>query len=160
MSELIRDGDPHGFGSHLPVLKMVLALVKPRKVLELGTGYYSTPSFLHCETVKQLVSLETDPEWAGRVEGSVDDTRLDLRSVTDVVKEMPPLSAFDLVFVDNGQSVHERVDAIRAVLGAASYPVAVVHDAEYPDYRMAIAELAANSMIFDDPQHQTAVCWT
>lgn len=154
----IREGDPHGYSSHLRILRMVLALVQPERVLELGAGQYSTPEFLKCESVEHLTSLESDPEWATQMTHAIEDDRLNLQLVEDLPAAVPSLTGYDLVFVDNGQSVHERVAGIRAVL-ERPHPVTVIHDAEVPDYRLMISQLAEDYMVFDHPQHQTAVCW-
>lgn len=141
------------YASHLPTLNFVLALVKPKRVLELGAGLYSTPAFLECPTVERLLSIETDKEWAERVQ----DERLTLRLVDDTVEALPKdLMAFDLVFIDNADNATDRNRAIRAVL-ERPYPVTVIHDAEV--YGGTINELAENRMIFNNLTPYTAVCW-
>lgn len=161
LAEAQAQDDPHGFGSHLRILKMVLGLVKPLRVLELGAGWFSTPEFLKCDSVAEVTSLETDGEWAERVKEAIDDPRLKLRLVDDVAAEVSrlKLTDFNLIFVDNGQSVGERVEGIRSVLKRQDRPPVVIHDAEYPDYRMVISQLAGEHIVFDHPQHHTAVVW-
>lgn len=141
------------YASHLPTLKFVLALVKPRLVLELGAGLYSTKAFLDCPSVERVRSIETDREWAKRVQ----DERLTMRVVDDTVAELPHnLMDYDLVFIDNADNPADRERAIRAVLGR-EHPVTVIHDAEV--YAAAITEGAANFMVFNSLVPNTAVCW-
>ena len=143
---------PDTYASHLPVLQMMLGLVKPKRVLELGCGSHSTPLFLQAGV--KLTSLETDEEWFMKAEGYGD---FDVRLVEDVVESLPLLTDFDLVFIDNSDNETDREKAIRAVL-SQDHPVTVIHDAEYPLYRAAIEE-AKNYMIFSDLVPHTAVCW-
>ena len=143
---------PDTYASHLPVLQMMLGLVKPKRVLELGSGPHSTPLFLQAGV--KLTSLETDEGWFMKAEGYGD---FDLRLVEDVVESLPLIGDFDLVFIDNSDNETDREKAIRAVLSQA-HPVTVIHDAEYPLYRAAIEE-AKNYMIFSDLVPHTAVCW-
>lgn len=122
------------YASHLPVLKAVMALLKPKEVLELGAGLHSTPFFLTCP-IKRLVSVETDPEWAIKVTKECPDSRLSIRTSLD---NLTPLS-FDLVFIDNGTTKAEREKAIRWGLEGA-HPPTIVHDAEV--YATLLSELA------------------
>jgi predicted O-methyltransferase YrrM len=144
------------YASHLPILKFVLALVKPKEVLELGAGKYSTAEFLACESVERLTSLETNPEWASTVSMATGDDRLDLWTVEDIPAVLPDLRKFDLVFIDNGNDATERSAAIRAVL-SRPHPVTVIHDAEV--YAGVIHELAENRITFNFDTPYTAVCW-
>lgn len=141
------------YASHLPTLKFVLALVKPKMVLELGAGLYSTQAFLDCPTVERVRSIETDKEWARRVQ----DERLTMRLVDDTVEALPAsLTDYDLVFVDNADNFTDRERTIRAVLGR-EHPVTVIHDAEV--YHQAITECAENFIVFNNLLPHTAVCW-
>ena len=119
-------------GSHIPVLvRMVLATTGP--ILELGTGFYSTP-LLHwlCVAAKRrLVSCESHPsyyavalnyatDWHKIV--LVDDwDKLDLTPGTD------PLLRWSFVLVDHGPGPRRRVEFHR-VANLADYIVA--HDTE------------------------------
>lgn len=124
------------YASHLPVLRAVLATYKPKRVLELGSGPYSTPLFLDAGV--KLTSLETDDEWFMKAEAFAD---FDLRLVENVAESLPLLIDFDLVFVDDSHDLAERERTIRAVL-SQSHPLTVLHDAEVREYRAAITELS------------------
>ncbi len=134
---------------------MVLALAKPKRVLELGVGKYSTPEFLGCPSLERLVSLETDKDWARQFQ----DERLTLRLVEDTADAIPTtLHNYDLVFIDNADNAPDRERAIRTVL-RREHPVTVIHDAEVPLYFEAIADMAENYIIFNNRLPCTAVCW-
>jgi predicted O-methyltransferase YrrM len=142
------------YASHLPILKFVLALVKPKRVLELGAGLYSTPEFLRCESIERVDSLETDPDWAARVNREVgNDDRLRIWKDDGLEQDY---ENYDLVFIDNGNNATERIAAIRAVL-SRPHPVTVIHDAEV--YAGVIHELAENRITFNFDTPYTAVCW-
>lgn len=147
------------YATHLPVIRMVLALMKPKRILELGAGVYSTKAFLDCPSLTRLTSLETDEEWMDRLKDEVADERLTLRLVEDTCEALPEsLRIYDLVFIDNADNPVDRERAIRAVLGR-EHPVVIVHDAENLWYRHAINELADCYMLFDAEVPNTAVVW-
>lgn len=139
------------YATHLSVLDK---LDRPKKVLELGAGAYSTPYFL--EHAKSVVSLETSPEWYAWVSDNFENRKLDLRLVEDIPRalEKIDLTKFDLVFVDNGDSAAERGAVIRAVL-SKPHPTVVVHDAEV--YGGLLNELAPGHEVFRDEEPWTAV---
>ena len=138
------------YASHLPVLRALVEMVKPRAVLEFGAGDYSTPFFLTLD-IESLWSVETDPAWAVRAQSN--DTR------HTVAAEAPSLSGFDLVFIDDGKNASDREHTIRNVL-KEDHPVFVIHDAEVPEYRAAIHDLASERAVFCAlAMPQTAVIW-
>lgn len=140
------------YASHLPTLRFVLALVKPKRVLELGAGIYSTPLFLACPSVERLETIETDERWVPEP-----SERLTVRLVKDTVEALPEdLTAYDLVFIDNADNPADRERTIRAVL-EQSHPVTVIHDADI--YDEAINQGAKNVVTFSERIPWTAVCW-
>ncbi len=130
---------------------MVLALVKPERVLELGAGNYSTPLFASYPTVELVVSVETDERWLPQGE------KITALLVTDTVAFLDNLD-YDLVFIDNADNATDRERAIRAVL-SKEHPPTVIHDAEHPPYHRAIEELSAHRLYFTAALPWTAVCW-
>lgn len=138
------------YSTHVPVLRALVRLVRPRKVLEFGAGDYSTPFFLSLD-IERLWSVETDPTWRSRAQS--DDAR------HRVSAETPSLSDYDLIFIDDGKNASDREHTIRNVL-STQHPVVAIHDAEVPEYRAAIHDLAPERAVFcafDTPQ--TAVVW-
>jgi predicted O-methyltransferase YrrM len=121
------------YASHLIALKALLATLKPRRILEFGSGLYSTSFFLRSRRLESLVSVEDDPEWAEQVRAN-GDKRLVVQPRFD-----GSLMDFDLVFIDSGRTVEERTKTIRWVL-RQEHPVVAIHDAE--TYARVIAELS------------------
>lgn len=129
------------YASHLPVLQALPSAFSIERVLELGAGLHSTPAFLALPGLKHLTSVENDPQWAARVRS--DDERHDVLVVEgSIADNLPPLEDYDLVFIDDSTSAHERARTIRAVLSQPHPPV-VIHDAEVPEYAAAIVECGA-----------------
>lgn len=146
------------YATHLPVIRMVLALLKPRKVLELGAGEYSTKEFL-ASPIERLTSLETDPAWMTRIRDEIADERLTLRFVDSIVEALPNrLTDYDLIFVDCDATPDLRAAAIEAVL-RKEHPPVIVHDAQVPAYRLALEIHADNFLVWDAENPSTAVCW-
>ena len=140
------------YGSHLPVLKALLAQHQPKLILELGSGLNSTPAFLSRPEVVRVVSVEPDREWRQIVSEACQDERLVLRPELDVDP-----SDFDLVFIDDGTNLNHRLETINRVL-QPDHPLTVIHDADVPEYLAAIRKAAMNYKIVNtDPP--TAVCW-
>ena len=144
------DIDPQRYSSHLPVLRSVLNSVKPKRILEFGAGLHSTPLF--CKSGAQVVSIESDPDWRKAVAWECDSPNLVLRSTY----EFTP-AEFDLIFVDDGECPEDRIRTLRLVL-PQPHPVVVIHDAEVPEYREIIEELAISHKTYKT-NPDTCVVW-
>jgi predicted O-methyltransferase YrrM len=144
------------YASHTETLCRTLSEVKPKNVLEIGSGRYSTKEILRCEYVEHLDSLETDPKWAEQVTQLCgDDPRL--RVYTAIPKpENWATQEYDLIFIDGPDTERERLENIRSVL-SRPHPVTVIHDAEHPPYRQAIEELTNGNVSYFGEGKQTAV---
>lgn len=160
---LVRELEKFAMASHVEVLRLALALLEPKLVLELGAGEHSTSEILKAESVDTLISLEDDPDWADRVDAAhPGDERLRLQRVDEVSESVPEdLHTFDLIFVDNGSTPQQRERAIREVLEHTDRPPVLIHDAEHPTYRRIIEELQPEErrVVFSGLNPQTAVCW-
>lgn len=111
------------YSSHLPTLRRVLRDFPIKRVLETGSGLYSTAFFLARGV--ELVSIENNPDW-----GQPKRPRHDFRLVDGPVwQHLPPLEGFDLIFVDDDPP-EEREETLRRVLAAAPALV-VAHDADH-----------------------------
>lgn len=130
------------YASHLPVLKALAEFVPLNRVLEYGSGKYSTPFFL--EHADKLVTIEADPEWRAKYPHAQG-------SEADVL-----VGGFDLVFIDDGQNAAEREETILAVLSQA-HPLTIIHDAEV--YADVIREHAGYHFVFRFEIPYTALCW-
>jgi hypothetical protein len=142
--------DTPNYASHLPVLRAVCGVLKPKRVLELGAGLHSTPFFLSLP-IEELVSVEGDEDWFAQIFLKFTDERLCLRRDYEGVS----LRKFDLIFIDDGTTAAEREFSIRWVLGR-KHPPTIIHDAEV--YATVIDELATHYAVMPtDPE--TAVVW-
>lgn len=54
--------DDYEWSSHQPLLNLLLNFFKPKLILELGMGIYSTPIFLEYNP-EQLICIENNKEW-------------------------------------------------------------------------------------------------
>lgn len=123
MAGLVPKDWPHSsFATHVPLLTDLMLSFGPRRILEAGSGLYSTGFFLSFN-IDRLVSVENNPEWAK----DWNDPRHDLELVGGrVVDHLPNLDGFDLIFIDD-DPVEARIKTIDHVLDRASCPV-VIHD--------------------------------
>jgi len=133
------------YASHVPVLGLLGRTYKVRRVLEFGSGRYSTTSFLNPELfplLEELHSFETDPNWYHVMrEFHRNDSRLTLTMTTERmsrVAERMDYSLYDLVFVDDSNTARLRFETIRAVAERCrAATLVVLHDYDNPLYRLA-----------------------
>lgn len=140
------------YGSHLPVLTMLLGVMRPRRVLEFGGGHHSTPAILDCPSVTKLATVEVDKKWRDELAETYPDDRLSLR------RRRPEITmSYGLILIDDGTDIAHRVRTIRYVL-SQQHPPVMIHDAEVPEYATAIEEFAINYSVFPT-NPDTAVVW-
>lgn len=117
-----KDWVASSYATHIPLLTDVMVSFGPKRILETGSGLYSTGFFLSFN-IDRLVSVENNPDWVKDWK----DLRHDLELVEGrVVDHLPDLAAFDLIFIDD-DPVDARVKTVDFVLANASCPV-VIHD--------------------------------
>ena len=153
-------------GTHVSVLKALAAVYKPLRVLELGSGLFSTPLFLDRSIFTDLEFLqvvENDPAWHKVVTDQVgDDPRMDYwlvdGEIAPVVTQLD-IAEFDLIFCDDSRSGSERCATIRALAPRVSHSaLVVVHDYEEQQYQDA--SRAFNHQFFVDRWNPSCgVCW-
>ena len=136
----------HDIGStHIPVLVSLGLTRHIERVLELGAGLYSTPTFLNRKvfpTLESLISFEDSPEWAMKVSNACSDERLTL------VSEFPNLEKpYDLIFVDNATDLSVRAATIRKVCDEVRDTLVVIHDANDVNYIPEIERFEWNKTI-------------
>lgn len=136
------------WGSHQPVLKAVLQVLKPRRAIECGCGDFSTPHFQ--SYVPNLLTIEHDPRWADVVMSRYKPWRAHKWLVKSFqatnstgIDDLPAgewekilayyknqgqtLTACDFLFVDTLRSAR-----VPAVLGLSCLtPVLLLHDLEH-----------------------------
>lgn len=145
------DIDPERYSSHLPILRSVIASVQPKRILEFGAGLHSTPLFV--KSGATVLSIESDPDWRKAIAWECASPNLVLRPELRTAKA----ADFDLIFIDDGESAQQREKTIRHVL-SQPHPVVVIHDAEVPEYRQAIEELAISHKTYKT-NPDTCVVW-
>lgn len=160
----IRDTHTTPFATHLPVLAGLATMAPVTRVLELGSGPYSTRLFLEIAAfphLEALRSFEDDPDWERVVRDAAgNDARLTLTLVDAVRTSVPrPLEGFDLIFIDDSRTFSERAQTITAVCEQSpSAPLVVIHDFEHREYRRA-SKPFKHRFVFDSFTPQVGVCW-
>ncbi len=145
-NKVARSDNP--YATHLPILVGLAGVWRIRRVIELGSGLYSTSTFLNRAAfpdLQELRSFENDREWAARVRECVaDESRHELTIVQGPMSKVPGQLQFadcDLVFIDDSTSQSERLATIEAVgRSCGEQLVVVIHDYEEPKYRRAASE--------------------
>lgn len=170
----VRPEHPESYATHQPILIGLARLTPIRRVLELGSGPFSSAMFLNRDAfpdLEALVSYEDVPEWRDKVLDAVgEDDRLDLRLVEAVhdaasqaalgARTMDHVDDFDLVFIDNSGRLRFRKRTMKAVGDMKPQrAVVVIHDFEWKLYRRAITERFDNVALFDTFTPQTGVAW-
>jgi hypothetical protein len=134
------------------------------RVLELGSGNYSTPLFLNQKLfplVRLLVSVESDQAWADKVAAANPDIRLELVVISEPIEDyltIINLADYDLIFVDCGTSPEPRVKAIEYLARNVTTSKVVIHDYEQQEYRDA-AKPFTHSLIDGFRTPHTAMVW-
>lgn len=152
-----RQSYPADHGSHLPILIGIGTKARIRRVLEMGSGSFSTPLFLNrgvFPDLVELVSVERDPEWTQKtLSSSAGDTRITLTPDEPVDR-----SKFDLIFIDSAHGV-ERVEALKQLAAQTAITgLVVIHDSEVPLYREQF-NLFPNCLDITAYDPSTAVLW-
>lgn len=175
------------WGSHQPVLLSVLNILKPERIVECGTGYYSTGKIM--AYAKESIHIEHDPVWFKRIRDctvhEANNTKWFLREFcagnATAIHELPPgefekicdhykglakmIGHCDMLFVDTFRAA--RVPALLH-LGPIS-PVIILHDLEgnspaYYEYHRAKEMLDANFSTYSyKPKGSVnghAIAWT
>jgi hypothetical protein len=130
------------YASHLSVLTTLLNTYHPERVLEYGSGKYSTPLFLSRRHIKKLTVVEQDLVWRQELVYNNHDPRM-----TVLAEGNPSPMNYDLILIDDGITSEQRCRTIRAVL-SRRHPVVVIHDAEVEEYRELMDELAEEVLIY------------
>lgn len=122
------------YSTHVPILKELAKTHTIRSVVEFGCGNYSTKLFLDREFfphVEEVLSLESDAEWARNLEGIVGDGRLTMKvdseeNLLGVLDSLAP-KRFDLALVDGASWEYRKPSFLVACKHA---DIIVVHDTE------------------------------
>jgi hypothetical protein len=133
------------YATHIPVLVGVAAACRPKRLVEFGSGDFSTLTFLDqtvFPSILRVESYENNPEWmqhmeaklAGNPRGVVHFFQGRMRAA---VAAADP-GAADLIFIDDSPSGWERAHTVLEVARTCrERPIAVVHDYDLPAIRLA-----------------------
>jgi hypothetical protein len=153
------------YASHVPILVAVSNLVQASKVVEFGSGEFSTMSFLDQRAfprLRVLRSFENDRKWHAKIAELVaSDARVSLEFVDGAVANAATLRNLDgaeLIFVDDSD-MKGRIRTIEAIaqFHLKNVPV-IVHD--YDHWRLRrVGRLFERRFCFSVWNPQTAVLW-
>jgi hypothetical protein len=138
-----RSSQPHA--THIPVLVGVAAAVLPQKLVEFGSGNFSTLAFTDETAFPSLVhveSYENDRLWMQRMEAKLaGNLRVACRSFEGRMRNAVSganLASADLILVDDSLSGWERsLTLIEVARNCGERPITIVHDYELPTLRLA-----------------------
>jgi len=117
------------FATHQPVLKRAIELTKGR-ILEIGAGDGSTP-FIHILAPgRDIITLETDPEWLERFVYMRSPSHLFLFADTYEKFDSLVRTYYDVVLIDHAPAERRNVEIEKAV----NSRFVVIHDTHDPAY--------------------------
>lgn len=153
------------YATHLQVLTAIGQTLPIRRVLECGAGRYSTPLFLDrlvFPVLQRLDSLESDWVWLTRSKETVRDARAWFTytgpRMETFIQEVD-LDGYDLIFVDSGAVIAERLPVLRTIVEGRPAGVVVVHDYEQPAYQAVVEGQFEHRVIDRALSPWTAVLW-
>jgi hypothetical protein len=154
------------YATHIPVLIGIGKLFKIRRILELGSGLYSTSTFLNKSVFPDLISLrsfENDPAWPHKIPDPIkNDPRMTLTlvdgSISSAIKNVDS-GKYDLVFVDDSANEAERTATIAQITQSFfDSTIVLIHDYEVDSYRNA-SKAFSNRFVFEAFNPNTGLLW-
>jgi predicted O-methyltransferase YrrM len=133
------------YATHVPILVGIASAIRIERILEFGSGMYSTLTFLNRQVfpdVSHVDSVESDPEWMSKVSAAAKgDPRLSICLVEEpierVLREIH-LNSYDFILVDSSTAAGRRASLIRELAARQDFSALVaVHDFEIGLYRAA-----------------------
>lgn len=154
------------YATHIPVLVGVAAAFRPERLVEFGSGDFSTLTFLDDRvfpTLLQLDSYENDLLWMRHMETKLANSpRLACRFVDGRMRDAvstADLTSVDLIFIDDSKTGWERAHTIREVARfCGERPITIVHDYELPAIRLACRKFE-HRFAFTRFTPQTCAVW-
>lgn len=133
------------YSTHIPVLIGIIRLLKPKTIIEYGSGFNSTLLFINkeiCPSIDTVRSYENYRDWYSLVKQKVDSNQSinykyvegDMYNYVDSNE----IAQSDLVFVDDSYNAHDRSKTIEEVV--KSQPkICLIHDFENQPYRKSVS---------------------
>lgn len=145
-------------------LASMASLIRPKTILELGSGRYSSRIFLDKDffpLVEKVDSFENDQNWSDIVRDLLgNDERFELTCRQGAISkqiESIDLEKYDLIFIDDSVTSEERSKTIQTIASKGpKRPVAVIHDFDHFPYRKASSRFRY-SFRFDSMNPHTGV---
>jgi len=156
------------YGSHVPILMALGKITQPKRILELGGGFFSTPLFLdrcHFPSVEQLTTVETDQWCWDRLRVEIGgNPRWSLQAISTSVAQwleetevMTQIRTYDLIFVDDSSDVMMRSNSLDRLFRVSPLCPVCLHDVQLWQLRPHVWR-HPKAVIFDAFNPQTGVC--
>jgi hypothetical protein len=156
----------HPYATHIPVLVGVSSACQPQRIVEFGSGDFSTLTFLDqavFPNVLRVESYENNLYWMQRMQAKLAGNPRAVchffgGRMRDAVSRAD-LSAVDLIFVDDSPSGWERAHTIKEL--AQVHPeraMTIVHDYDLPAIRVA-CRMFEHRFAFTTFTPQTCAVW-
>lgn len=162
LTKAIRHANP--YATHLPVLVAIARVWRIDSVLELGSGHYSSLTFLDRSCfpdLKRLVSWENDRTWFEEMKPVIGaDSRAEYRFIAGPIAaglDRESITSATLILIDDSTTATDRAATIARVAELARPETLVlVHDFETAEYLTA-AELYPQRYVFEAFMPQTGL---
>jgi hypothetical protein len=133
------------YATHIPVLVGLAAAFLPQRLVEFGSGDFSTLTFLNEMVFPSLIGLssyENNLSWNQRMEAKLaGNPRVNLHFFEGRMRDAvstASLAEADVIFIDDSPSGWERAHTVAAVAQACGErPITIVHDYDLPAIRVA-----------------------
>jgi predicted O-methyltransferase YrrM len=138
-----RSNEP--YATHVPILVGVAAAFRPESIIELGSGDFSTASFLDeaaFPSIRRVDSYENNREWFEQVRQKLPSSgRVNLHFVEGemykAVCAANPAAA-DMIFIDDSPTARARVPTVEEVArSCGTQPLVILHDNDLRRLRFA-----------------------
>jgi hypothetical protein len=137
------------YSTHIPVIIGISSLINIKYVLEIGSGIFSTGTFLNNRIFANLSTLESyedDVNWAETVKSKFgNDSRLHLNVVESpmfISTNNIKTNSFELILIDDSQKESDRAKTISRICKKdLNNAIILIHDFEIAAYRKAAKSL-------------------
>lgn len=160
-----RNRNANPYATHVPVLIGLAIILKPKRIVEFGSGIYSTLTFLNNAVFTELTqfdSYENDRQWFMHVVELVPkehQTSLHLtEGAVHSVVEASALQGYDLIFVDDSRNSLQRAETIERIVECQTSSPILIHDFEHKIYQKATKNVS-HMFIFSALNPNTGIVW-
>jgi predicted O-methyltransferase YrrM len=137
------------YSTHIPIIIGISSLINIKYVLEIGSGIFSTGTFLNNRIFPNLSTLESyedDVKWAETIKSKFgNDSRLHLNVVESpmfISTNNIKTNSFELILIDDSQKESDRAKTISKICKKGlNNTIILIHDFEIGTYRKAAKSL-------------------